>query len=271
MHSSTRHDVTDTPHATETVDAHGNKEYVDDIVKSETITNENVFKVKFTPVPFDLDSMSVLQKPRPITPIKYLKDDYQDLHSYKIVNSLFKDKFLSPSDLGGTDKNERVADSPVMRGHSPLANLIVSEHLTKIDGYLQESLNLCSESQTIKNVPTLIKTDLETAKVAQEIKETKEDIDEVSNVVGYINNNANYNSNEDSNLYESRDVNGKSKTKSKLNSVQATHPGVLSAIYNMPMHYHAAVLCFLLIVYNLVYQYIKQNCHGKNQTVSITK
>uniref|UniRef100_S4P882 Uncharacterized protein n=1 Tax=Pararge aegeria TaxID=116150 RepID=S4P882_9NEOP len=182
---------------------------------------------------------------------------------------MFKDKFLSPNDLGYTDKcTESAKHSPVMRGHSPLANLIISEHLTKIDGYLQESLNLCSESQENKTISTLITSEVETPKATQEINKTKYDDIGMSNQQNYDNSFDSYHKNEDGHYDETRERDGKSETKSNLYSVQTKHPGVLSAIYNMPMHYHAAVLCFLLIVYNFVYQYIKQNCHGKNQSIS---
>lgn len=329
MHSSTRRDVVDTPHVSESSDAHGNKDYVDDIVKTETITNEDVFKVKFTPVSFELDGpqqatkliierprtpvirptlidrpitplnvpMTIIDRPttpldrpitpldrpitpvdglktsfdtpitpfdrpitpvnRPITPVKIISNDYEDLQSYKIIKTLLKEHSNTKSDnLNYWDDKVNFidvkCDEPVKRAHSPLANFIVSEQLTKIDSYLQESLNICSENstETISQPPKL-----------DEERETTEDVKHENNI-NIQKNEGNTKNNVKESTLKYIAVEEFEPSSLKVNSVKAKRPGVVSAIRNMPMHYHAAILCFFLIVYNLIYQYIKQNHHG---------
>ncbi|KPJ11302.1 Zonadhesin [Papilio machaon] len=378
MHSSTRRDVVDTPHVSETSDALGNKDYVDDIVKTETITNEDVFKVKFTPVSYELDGpqqatklslerprtpvirptlidrpitplnvpmtlfdrpttpidrpitpfnvpmtlfdhpttpidhsitpidrpitplnvpMTLFDRPttpidrpitplnvpttlfdrpttpfdrpetpvnRPITPVKLISNDYEDLQSYKIIKTLLKEHSNTKVDnLNYWDDKVNFinvkSDEPVKRAHSPLANFIVSEQLTKIDSYLQESLNVCSENSTeiISKSPKL-----------DEERETKKDIICSTKIENNItsHNYDGYKEESSKNVKDStvkyNEVEDIQPTTLKVNSVKAKRPGVVNSICNMPMHYHAAILCFFLIVYNLIYQYIKQNHHG---------
>ncbi|KPI97978.1 Zonadhesin [Papilio xuthus] len=391
MHSSTRRDVVDTPHVSETSDAFGNKDYVDDIVKTETITNEDVFKVKFTPVSFELDGpqqatkslerprtpvirptlidepitplnvpmtlfdrsttpidrpitplnvpmtlfdrsttpidrpitplnvpmtlfdrsttpidrpitpidrprtpvnvpmtffdhsttpidrpitplsvpMTLFDRPttpvnRPITPLKIISNDYEDLQSYKIIKTLLKEHSNTKADnLNYWDDKVNFTDvktdAPVKRAHSPLANFIVSEQLTKIDSYLQENLNVYSENST-EIISKPLKLDEE--------RETKKDIT-CSTKNEYNITTHNYDRNVENNSNNVKEPTVKDNaveeiqpTPLKVNSVKAKRSGVVSAICNMPMHYHAAILCFFLIVYNLIYQYIKQNHHG---------
>ncbi|CAH2107491.1 unnamed protein product [Euphydryas editha] len=267
VHSSTRHDITDSPHMSESVDWHGNKDYVDDIVKTETITNEDVIKVKFTPVPPELDSLKQWvspQMPISFSPVKYLKDDYEDLNSYKIVNSLCKNNYLKVSTVDDTDETIENERSPAKRGHSPLANLIVSEHLTKIDGYLQESLKMCSETKVDYGISTPFNSEAE-QRVATDIIQDSKSKSDYTNDIKFnddISLESCQKNKNDTMLFNNSD--GESDlVKAKANSVKTKHSGVLNAIYNMPMHYHAAILCFVLIVYNLFYQYIKKNYYGK--------
>ncbi|XP_026328772.1 PDZ and LIM domain protein Zasp isoform X4 [Hyposmocoma kahamanoa] len=287
VHSSTRHDVTDEPSVYESTGLNGNKDFVDDLVKTETITNEDVIKVKFTPIPPELDT------PRLLTPsqfvqvqtnvvkptVEYIKDNFEDLQSYKIVSSLYKEnKFES----GQQNIRERSFDTlsisePGKRAPSPLANVFVSEQLTKIDNYLQESLNACSTGDNKGRFTPVLgagETKLETAGTQRselfeekryfyETSSTNTPIDLASQQIGErtsVNRTKPVITNSGTSLQE--DV---IRRKSTINSVKEKQPGVISAIYNMPIHYHAAILCFLLIVYNLVYQYIKHNCHGNKK------
>lgn len=291
VHSSTRHDVTDSPSVYEGSGSHGNKEYVNDIIKTETITNEDVIKVKFTPVPPELDTPRLLTPSqfhtnRAKTPTEYLKDNYEDLKSYKIVNSLCKEKQFETESVKIEEKNfdNLNITEPFRRPHSPLANLLVSEQLTKIDNYLQESLDACSTEVISRATPVPIIVERETK---QESKETI--TNEAYKATTY---HLETSTNKSLSSYHKEDVNDNirketviqkqqeppvasepkitsdedfvSRRTSKLNSVRE-QKGVWKAIYNMPIHYHAAILCFILIVYNLIYQYIKQNCQG-NQT-----
>lgn len=292
VHSSTCHDVTDEPSVYESTGLNGNKDFVDDLVKTETITNEDVIKVKFTPIPPELDS------PRLLTPsqfvqvqtnivkptVEYIKDNFEDLQSYKIVSSLYKEKKI---ESGQQNLRERSFDTlsvtePVKRAHSPLANFLVSEQLTKIDNYLKESLNACSTGDTKgRSTPAFVMTAEETkwetaGTQRNELYEEKGYLCENSStnfpeaLIGL----GNQQNGDTTSVHHAETVIRNSETslqedvirrKSKVNSVKDIQPGVLSAIYNMPIHYHAAILCFLLIVYNLVYQYIKHNCHGNKK------
>lgn len=287
VHSSMRHDVTDSPSVYEGFGSHGNKDYVNDIIKTETITNEDVIKVKFTPVPPELDSPRLLtpsqfQVNRAKTPIEYLKDNYEDLKSYKIVNSLCKEKQFETESLKIEEKNLETLNvsEPIMRPHSPLANLLVSEQLTRIDNYLQESLDACSTDGIGRKTPIPIIVEGETR---QESKETitKEAYEATTYHLDTSTNNSlsSYHKETESDKQKesviqkqqqapiacepkiTSDEHFISRRTSKLNSVREQQ-GVLKAIYNMPIHYHAAILCFILIVYNLIYQYIKKNCQG---------
>ncbi|KAI8428580.1 hypothetical protein MSG28_007328 [Choristoneura fumiferana] len=135
VHCSSRHDVTDSPSVYESIGSHGAKDYVDDVVKTETITNEEVIKVKFTPVPLEFSSSPRLLTPSQFQierPVPFIKDGFEDLQSYKINLS----KSFESLDIM----------EPVKRSPSPLANFLISEQLTKIDHYLQESLDACSGS-----------------------------------------------------------------------------------------------------------------------------
>lgn len=288
VHSSTRHDVTDEPSVYESTGLHGNKDFVDDLVKTETITNEDVIKVKFTPIPPELDS------PRLLTPsqfvqvqtnvvkptVEYIKDNFEDLQSYKIVSSLYKEKRI---ESGQQNSRERSFDTlsvsePVKRAPSPLANVLVPEQLTKIDNYLQESLNAWSAGDNKgRSTPALVisagETKLETVETQRRELFEKRYLYETSSLNTSSGLGSQQNG-ETTSVHRAVPVIRNSEAslqedvirrKSKINSVKENQPGVLSAIYNMPIHYHAAILCFLLIVYNLVYQYIKHNCHGNKK------
>lgn len=312
---SSRHDISDSPN----VFTDGNT-VVDDIVKTETITNENVITVKFTPVPPELDSPRLLTpsqfyKARPKSPVEYIKDNFEDLQSYKIVSSVCKEKLFEKDNLEPVFNESRTSEirdvfvnsickekslekdrlesalnvedklinslntfEPIKRGPSPLANLLISEHLTRIDSYLQESLEVCSGVKGRSTpIPIIIEGD-KTGPIANPEK--------VSHVEEYHERKAvhfttmtNESSNENKQSSSEREdetlcrrekvtpelyfVENNLSNVSKLNSDK--HPGVMSRIYNMPIHYHAAILCFLLIIYNLVYQYVKQNCQGSKK------
>lgn len=325
IYRSTRHDVMDSPGIVTSSEPHN---YVDDIVKTETITNEDVIKVKFTPVQLEVDSprlrTPLLHHSDQIkSPVEYLKGDYEDLQSYKIVRSLCNEKaFESESaNLGEehtsevlmpiinrsqssqakileSDKNiERVNLSnkdffefnnfnvqvkdiasvsitePIIRMHSPLANLLVSEQLCKIDNYLQESLDICvlgekidrttpssvdvGENSTLAN-KNLVGTNTSASVKKLEESTTENDYKEIQNIEHEVNFRSN-------SINEERSINDvqvkNNEKKPLLNNAKEKRPGILHAIYAMPIHYHAAILCFLLIVYNFIYQYIKQNCN----------
>lgn len=321
---STRHDITDSPNATFDNHPKGNSN-IDDIVKTETITNEDVITVKFTPVLQELDSPRLLTpsqmyqiRQKSPAPIEYINNDFEDLQSYKIVNSLCKnklfetEKLLPELQLEGTlinrlDNFEPVNEvtsledvflnktnvsEPLKRACSPLANELISEQLSKIDSYLQESLEFCSGTM-VRSTPSPVTTDImmgcntnEKANtfMNQKIYEenithstissqfkyeedqiSKEDIvtekpvknEELTSQKGY--------QHEPELKMPSYDIDNNIKSMSKINSVSKKQPGVLSAIYNMPIHYQAAILCFFLIIYNLIYQYIKQNCNGNKK------
>lgn len=280
VHSSMRRDVIDSPSTSETIGSHGNKDYVDDIIKTETITNEDVIKVKFTPIPLELDGPSLVPKlaiNRALTPIQLINNDYEDLQSYKIVNSLLKESWSEKtcSDFRGksVDHIGVEVDEPFKRSHSPLANFLVPEHLTKIDNYLEESLKICSEVTVKDDLKQLELDEVRETNLLHE-KTTKHDEERTqisdkneNNVTSiYRDDDEKINSYVEEFIATSTLNDEYSKcNKIKLNSVIEKHPGVLTAIYNMPMHYHAAILCFFLIVYNLVYQYIKQNCYGSKK------
>lgn len=289
VHSSTRHDVTDEPSVYESTGLNGNKDFVDDLVKTETITNEDVIKVKFTPIPPELDcrrlltpSQFVQVQTNVVKPtVEYIKDNFEDLQSYKIVSSLYKEKKFESDQQNLRERSFDTlsASEPIKRAPSPLANILVSEQLTKIDNYLQESLNACSTGNNKgRSTPAMMmfagETKLETVGTQRsEFFEEKRYLRETSSTNTSIGLENQQNggttsvhhaepviANSESSLQE--DI---IRRKSKVNSVKENQPGVLSAIYNMPIHYHAAILCFLLIVYNLVYQYIKHNCHGNKK------
>lgn len=288
VHSSTRHDVTDEPSVYENTGLNGNNDFVDDLVKTETITNENVIKVKFTPIPPELDS------PRLLTPsqfgqvqtnvvkptVEYIKDNFVDLQSYKIVSSLHKEKKF---EIAQQNSRERSFDAlnvsePFKRARTPLANLLVSEQLSKIDNYLQESLNACSMGDnkgrsTPASVMTAGESKFETAGTQRTLFQEKGYLCETSSTSTSIGSGSRQNGETTSAYHYEPVIRNREtslqedviKRKSEVNSVKEKQPGVLCAIYNMPIHYHAAILCFLLIVYNLVYQYIKHNCHGNKK------
>lgn len=279
VHSSTRRDITDSPSVSETLGSYGNKKFVDDIVKTETITNEDVFKVKFTPVPPELDTPRLLtpsqfQSSASNAPVEYIKDKFEDLQSYKIVSSLCKEKRFEPGSVDATEKkleNLKVCDK---RASSPLANIQISEQLTKINNYLQESLDVCAESQ-IKSLstPSLLKSEETRMEISKsqmnELYQEKTSYSESSTnsaVCSYHDKETNSSQTEPTcktSLVENTKPSSiSSVTEIKSNGVKDKQSGVLSTIYNMPIHYHAAIMCFLLIVYNLIYQYLKQNCYG---------
>lgn len=312
VQQSSRHDITDSP----SVFTDG-KNYVDDLVKTETITNENVITVKFTPVPPELDSPRLLTpsqmyKARQKTPVEYIKDNFEDLHSYKIVSSVVKEKLLDKENLkpvlneGGISENhdtfantilkenvyerdsfvsdlnikEKITTSldtfePIKRAPSPLANLFISEQLTKIDNYLQESLEVCSGvKDRFTPIPIIIEGEISgSVDNTEMVSCVKENYEQKEVCSSSEENKLSSSESEVETLYRRREkttpepysVENSKTHVSKLNS--AKHPGVLSAIYNMPIHYHAAILCFLLIVYNLIYQYVKQNCYGSKNKI----
>lgn len=294
VHSSTRRDVTDSPNSYQNIASNGTRDYVDDIIKTETITNQDVIKVKFTPVPQELDSPRLLtpsqfQTNRTTTPINYIKDNYEDLQSYKIVNSLCKEKDLD-AEVSSSIKSvdNLTVTKPHKRAVSPLANIEISEQLTKIDSYLQDSLNVCTISETmghttpvLRLTPVSIQTEGETERSETKSNYYKENQYFVEKCVSNISNSYHEVENKEGNqkeytpqldlvqdkrqvLTDSTDVGNITENISKSHSVNKKHQGVFSAVYNMPIHYHAAILCFILIVYNLIYQYIKQNCLNNN-------
>lgn len=253
VHSSSRYDVTDSPHVYEDIDLKGNNEYIDEIVKTETITNEDVIKVKFTPVRPELDSISLwsqaqVQVPKSFSPVPYIKDEFEDLCSYKIVNSVCKENLLKVNNFESTDQVDEIRERQVLRGHSPLANLIIPEHLTKIDSYLQESLNVL-KSEKESNVINERKISDKCEVVRSDQQNTFEELTnsyQKNYIKQYI-----------SETLTTSNTDGEAlNVKDKLNSVKK-HPGVIKSICNLPMHYHAGILCFFLIVYNLFYQYYK--------------
>lgn len=275
VHSSTRHDVSDEPNAYESTGLHRNKDYVDDFVKTETITNEDVIKVKFTPVLPELDCPRLLtpSQYRGKTPVEYLKDNFEDLHSYKIVSSVCKERLYETDHSSIREKSFDTISvaEPVKRPPSPLANFLVSDQLTKIDTYLQESLDTYSlNGDTTRPSPNLIKEDIETKLETKDIQNSglneqmnsHVDISANNTISSYQDSETRNNGQVDSTATNASIDENIIRRKSKLNIVKVKQPGALSAIYNLPIHYHATIICFLLIVYNLIYQYIKQNCHG---------
>lgn len=302
VHCSSRHDVTDSPSVYESIGSHGTKDYVDDVVKTETITNEEVIKVKFTPVPLEFSSSPRLLTPSQFQmerPVPYIKDGFEDLQSYKIVNSICKEKLFESRDFSKSSDNIDMVEArppssllsfmmdkqnlsksfesldvmePVKRSPSPLANFLVSEQLTKIDHYLQESLDVCSGSDGEgRSTPALVPVLLVEGETLREVKDTynkprEETIKDSSKIYTATS----CQKEEAVKSYSTQPSSSQVvssmeeiKTKSKVNSVKDKEWGMLHVIYNMPIHYHAIVLCFFLIVYNLIYQYIKENCHGK--------
>ncbi|KAI8428584.1 hypothetical protein MSG28_007328, partial [Choristoneura fumiferana] len=302
VHCSSRHDVTDSPSVYESIGSHGAKDYVDDVVKTETITNEEVIKVKFTPVPLEFSSSPRLLTPSQFQierPVPFIKDGFEDLQSYKIVNSICKEKLFESQDfsksfdtldmvearapsslLNFMVDNQNLSKSfesldimePVKRSPSPLANFLISEQLTKIDHYLQESLDACSGSDgegrsTPARVPVL-QVEGETLREVKDIQsKLREEMIQDSSKMYTTTSCQKEEPVREYNTQPSttRVVSSMEeiKTKSKINSVKDKERGMLHLIYNMPIHYHAIILCFFLIVYNLIYQYIKENCHGK--------
>lgn len=324
---STHHDVTDSP----SIDVHHDeKNYVDDIIKTEKITNEDVITVKFTPVQRELESpylfTSLQTNPaRDRTPVEYLKDDFKDLESYKIVNSLCKTNLFETQKTGNdklsfidtnksmkesseplnistfmhknysslteypvpknlepeTDRdeldlpqtkalreyyaNEESTSIAIIKEHSPLANFLLSEQLSRIDTKLQESLQICSGNKD--NIPFISlneETNMTSAGCGLElfaeqksnnndenIKKPRKSVSDHSEVMEEIH--------ETNDKFETQknaiDVN---KLKAKGNSDHNNFFRFKRVIYNLPIHYHAAILCFFLIVYNLIYQYVKQ-------------
>lgn len=344
IYRSTRHDVTDSP---SNIPGNDSRNYVDDIVKTETITNEDVIKVKFTPVPPELDTPPLLRTPPSLqkdqinAPIEYIKDNFEDLQSYKLISSICKETVTEFQNvnikedtlnvsrsisrakgpvatlLGGDtniernnsmNKNVFVSRDPffqsvdcssldatptVTRMHSPLASILLSEQLQKLDTYLQSSLDVCTKGDIEGRLtPSIVQTDENNSimllkhaddifaplaqaveeKATEKIKESETfenkqiHIECKSNVTSdaVSQNDGNQNHKMTNTQF---DYNSKKKNKSTLNSVKVTRPGVLNAIYNMPIHYHAAILCLLLIVYNLIYQYIKQNCNVNTKII----
>ncbi|XP_053602544.1 PDZ and LIM domain protein Zasp isoform X2 [Plodia interpunctella] len=295
VHSSTRHDVTDSPCVFETIGPHiGNKDYVDDIVKTESITNEDVIKVKFTPVPQDLDPPRLLTPSQfrvnqTRTPIEYLKDNYEDLQSYKIVSSLCKEKNIGHDIASSREKDVEhlIMSEPYVRAHSPLANLLVSEQLTKIDHYLQDRLDACSINDKVHGTSDVLQKMRETVSESneKEINKTYEDKtyyfeSSTSNNFGSYQetqknadgkkeptpqrHSMNENQDEIKKKFEVKNYEFENNVTSKTKPIEK-RGGILNVIYKMPIHYHAAILCFILIVYNLIYQYIKQNCLGNKK------
>ncbi|CAB3243804.1 unnamed protein product [Arctia plantaginis] len=250
-------------------------------------------------------------------PIEYINNNFEDLQSYKIVSSLCKnklfetDKLLPELQLEGTlvnrldnlepanevtslednSLNKVNVSEPLKRACSPLANEHISEQLSKIDSYLQESLEFCSGTK-VRSTPSPVITEImmgcNTHEKANTFMNQKIYEDNIihSTTISEYKNEVNQISKEDivtENAPENEALTGQKeyhreselkmpsydiddkKSMSKLNSVTEKQPGVLRAIYNMPIHYHAAILCFFLIIYNLIYQYIKQNCNGNKK------
>lgn len=338
---STHHDVIDSP---STVEVH-DKNYVDDIIKSETIINQDIITVKFTPVPPEFDSQMISPQlaKRSKTPIQYLKDDFVDLQSYKIVNSLCKEKLLeanalrtqsaqdlitleptevesstlakfvrsvsqqkqiscSDSDPMGQEINSipikmesdsltslveksiktatvsenRELDhflntdlSKIERSLSPLPNFLITEHLTKINSYLQESLDVCSGNDSNNRcTPSIIHDNVETKH--EYFSEAFDCVNVQQNIPANSvldssqteENSVDSQNNRSLTARENSEYTDPKKSKSTLNSVRRGRPSILNAISNMPIHYLATILCIFLIVYNLIYQYIKLNCPG---------
>lgn len=282
-------------------------------IRTETITKTEVDTVKFTPVPPELDSPRLLTPSQCIqiqsqSPVEYIKDNYEDLQSYKIVNLLCKEKLLDTDILASDQyKSEKtvkfnitngndladnvekdnllvraeqlyVVDDPHVRGHSPLANMIVSEQLTKLDNYLQESLDVCLGRKGTPTEP-LIDMKEDTKTFLKDQFEAKTSYFQKSTHVV----NKSYTNTGENNSYQeepisktldrvqtepmqceaANEVECNTKRVSKLNSVPTRKAGIMNAIYNMPIHYHAAIICAILILYNLIYQYIKQNSQGR--------
>lgn len=288
VHSTSRCDVIDSPNVSESfaVDPQGNRDYVGNIVKTESITNEDVIKIKFTPVPAELSTPRTITPVLTQKPIPYIKDNFEDLQSYKMVSMMCKEKKLASSDKS-TDSVSYLQprpQTPIMfmenkmtsnlemrekhvedlhfqqqpRPHTPLANLEVAEQLSKINSYLQESLDACSggnqESRSVSRTSAgRGETKESTINEERRILEEKH-LDNINKTYQEASTSATPIQDEKSAKYE---------MKSKLNSVEVKTQSVWKSIYNMPIHYHAAILCFILIIYNLIYQYIKENCHGK--------
>lgn len=278
VHSSSRCDVTDAPINRSSCDSRGNRDYVDDIQKTETVTNENVIKIKFTPVPPELNTPRTFTPQFTRPPIEYIKDNFEDLQSYKIVNTMCKENKICSENLNIEDNvNSLFVNDPIRRSHSPLANFLVPEQLNKIDNYLQESLNACiAERDKDRSISRLSGAEGENTHVVtrkEEFKSFEEkqyNIEQsTSSIVSSEIDERSYQSEVPNNdnrrafAKEESPVHKRTVDEVRSNSVKEKPPGVWRSIYNMPIHYHAAILCFILIVYNLIYQYIKENCHGK--------
>lgn len=273
--NTSRHDVTGSPAHFEHLSPQG-KDLVDSLTRSETFTNEDVIRVKFTPVPSDVElPRSRTPSVNRPTPVLYIKDDLQDLQSYKIVNTICKENNLDANlrEKSTDSLDLKVNSSP--RPRSPLADYTVPEQMTKIETYLQRSLEICSGNKTpdFTSVTTLspdnnIKGETvrnhETLNIKSASNETtfkyfdKKHNDDANKVNSY-------HENEKSSTYMTESQNDfvydKKLKETKKKNVDKCNEGVLSAIYNMPIHYHSMILCFILIVYNLIHQYLKKNCH----------
>ncbi|GBP41346.1 PDZ and LIM domain protein Zasp [Eumeta japonica] len=269
VHSSTRRDVTEAPRARSALGPDGARDYVDDIVATETVTNEDVIKVKFTPVPPQLDGPEPLAPPPPPPPasVPYIRDDFQDLHSYKLVSAVCKETSSFRESTARETSETLDVPKPPSRPRTPLVNLQISEQMTKIDSYLQNTLaeftkgreeRPTSSPETGERRSTNRSTyDSETSTEYQRVTESSKNSYQQEQTNSYLSSSLDHGT---PSRKESVD------TRKHVPTCDAqSKPGVLRAIYDMPIHYHAAILCFILIVYNLVYQYIKENCHGKNK------
>lgn len=292
-----------------------------DVIQTETITNKGINAVKFTPVPPELDSPRLLTPSQFIklqsqSPVEYIKDNYEDLQSYKIVNSLCREKILETdfltSDQNITEKivkfnitngNEdsffhkdiaefvenddlkgfkrlHVADELCIRGHSPLENTLVSEQLIKLDNYLQESLDVClGRKGTPIKMLTEIKDDTKLIMKHEVVEKSNyfEKSVQMLNESDTKMENISYHKEEQISKTPERveaepmqrevanQVEFNAKKVSKLISVPKQKAGILYTIYNMPVHYHAVIVCVILIIYNLIYQYMKQNSQGNKR------
>lgn len=273
VHSSLRCDVTDSPSLDihRTVGPEGSRDYVDDILKTETVTNEDVIKIKFTPVPAELLTSRSFT-PKAVPQFEYIKDNFEDLHSYKIVNMMCKENKIDSYKMKEESVENVLYNELPPRTYSPLPNLEVPEQLRKIESYLQESLNACSDKRqedifTCKQAA--VEGEIHQTKIKEDFQIFKEEqngeVSTQSSTKQYS-----YQNEVSTSAYPTTPINetksyisNKTEVKSKRGSVQENNCSIWRAIYNMPIHYHAGILCVILIVYNLIYQYIKENCHGK--------
>ncbi|XP_077285691.1 Z band alternatively spliced PDZ-motif protein 52 isoform X2 [Arctopsyche grandis] len=254
IHSSTVCDITDTPITDDLTAIENDALYSDggitpksicDTMRTETYTNEDVLRIKLAPTLIEFDEYLLGRN----TP--------------NIDNTFMK--CLTPSLVSQTityESNSRRTTPEIFHryGENNSSGIIY-----KSDVVVEESSSLPLFMMNNSKEYT-IKTMLNNLSVTDNLKEVEENsiqkqINEIDIKSDHTKTEQVINHNTQT---ENRSETKPTTSKAKNQVSQSKISKLKSTILNMPIHYHAAIICFFLVLYNVLFNIYKQNVDKSN-------